>query len=210
MNDKIKILSSALAILTMLALAGCQSSVPLGKSTTDAYLNSLSDSKPESEAQAIQQQQTIIEQPPTPIQIQDVSAETTQKTTQTIPQTQSAQEATQEDIIKIPLSEISANAKFFSEDIDGVTMKYFAVKASDGTIKTAFDACDVCYKAKKGYRQEGDEMVCNNCGRHYRISSLGVANFGTGCWPSYLKSRIEGDYLIISRGDLAEKRYMFD
>jgi len=68
-----------------------------------------------------------------------------------------------------------------------VNVKYFVVEAEDGSVKTAFDACDVCYRSRKGYRQEGDDMICNNCGNHYPISGLGTKNLrGGGCWPGYL------------------------
>ena len=110
------------------------------------------------------------------------------------------------DVVKIPLSEISAKAKFY--DYDGI--EYFIVEAKDGTIKTAFNACDVCYRAKKGYSQKGDDMVCNNCGNHYAISGLGTQNIrGGGCWPGYLPSSVEGDYLVIKKSDLEAGRYRF-
>ena len=108
--------------------------------------------------------------------------------------------------IKIPLNEISETAKFY--EVGGV--KFFAVRASDGSIKTAFDACDVCYGSKKGYQQEGDQMVCNNCGNKYPISGLGTENLrGGGCWPGYLPSKVERDGLIIKNSDLEKGRYRF-
>lgn len=77
-------------------------------------------------------------------------------------------------------------------------------------MKTAFNACDVCYGSKKGYRQEGEDMVCNNCGNHYRISGLGTANLkGGGCWPGYLESSTEGEYLVIAKSSLEGGRYRF-
>jgi uncharacterized membrane protein len=108
--------------------------------------------------------------------------------------------------IKIPLAGIDGNAQFF--DYEGI--KFFVVRAKDGSVKTAFDACDVCYKSKKGYRQEGDDMVCNNCGNHYRISGLGTANLkGGGCWPGYLEASIDGDYMVIAKSSLESGRYRF-
>src|SRR3990167_6829294 len=110
------------------------------------------------------------------------------------------------DSIKIPLSEISKKAEFY--DYKGI--EYFVVKSDSGGVKTAFNACDVCYNAKKGYRQEGNDMVCNNCGNHYPISGLGTRNLrGGGCWPGYLPSSVEGDYLSIKKSDLESGRYRF-
>jgi len=110
------------------------------------------------------------------------------------------------EIIKIPLSEVSTKAQFY--DYEGI--EYFVVKAEDGTVKTAFNACDVCYGAKKGYSQKGGDMICNNCGNHYAISGLGTRNIrGGGCWPGYLPSEIEGDYLVIKKSDLEAGKNRF-
>jgi len=111
---------------------------------------------------------------------------------------------------KIPLSDISENAKWYEYESNGVAIRFFAVKASDGSIKTAFDACDVCYRYKKGYRQEGDYMVCNNCGRRFLINNLGTENKNPGgCWPGYLPSKIDGQYLVIKKSDIEKGRWRF-
>ncbi len=105
--------------------------------------------------------------------------------------------------IEIPLSELSGTAKFYEYESNGKTIRFFAVRASDGSIKTGFDECDVCYRSKKGYRQEGEYMVCNNCGNRYPIVGLGTENKNPGgCWPGYLPSFIEGDSVVIKNSDL--------
>ncbi len=112
--------------------------------------------------------------------------------------------------IKIPLSEISEKAKWYEYGSAGITLRFFAVKAADSSIKTGFDACDVCYKKKKGYRQEGIYMVCNNCGNRYPIIGLGTENKNPGgCWPGYLPSKIEGGNLVIKASDLEKGRWRF-
>ena len=110
----------------------------------------------------------------------------------------------------IPLSEITEEAKWYEYDANGKKIKFFAVKASDGSIKTAFDACDVCYGSKKGYRQEGNQMVCNNCGNKYPIDGLGTENkAGGGCWPGYLPNEIQGESLVIKHSDIEAGKYRF-
>ena len=107
---------------------------------------------------------------------------------------------------KISLSEISEQAVFYEQN----GIRFFVIKAKDGTIKTAFDACDVCYSNNKGYRQEGDYMICNNCGNKYPISGLGTENkAGGGCWPGYLPSKIQGDYLTIRQKEINKGAYRF-
>ena len=112
---------------------------------------------------------------------------------------------------KIPLSEITQTAEFYEYNSGGKTIKYFAVRADDGSVKTGFDACDVCYNKRKGYSQDGDYMVCNNCGNRYPISGLGTENRNPGgCWPGYLPSTIGGENLVIKKTDLEDgNRLMF-
>ena len=105
-----------------------------------------------------------------------------------------------DDFLSIPLSAITYRAKWYE---DGRGARLFLVKAGDGTVRTAFDDCDVCYRQGRGYRQEGDYMICNNCGNRYPISGLGTENKTPGgCWPGYLPNRIEDDNVVIKRSDL--------
>lgn len=110
--------------------------------------------------------------------------------------------------IEIPLSEITSKARFFNYDSKGVKINYFVVKGSDGEIRTAFDACDVC-GGRKGYRQQGNDMVCNNCGRHFNIDQIGTKNLGGGCWPSYLKHETKDGKIIIQKQDIEKGRRFF-
>lgn len=112
------------------------------------------------------------------------------------------------EYVKIPVSEISSEMKKYSYDVDGVEVNYFAVKGTDGEIRTAFDACDVC-GGYKGYRQRGNDVVCNNCGRFFSISDIGTKNKGGGCWPSYLSNKIEGDQILVKKSELAEGVFRF-
>ena len=111
--------------------------------------------------------------------------------------------------VSIALSEITTDAKFYTHDADGVIVKYFAIEGSDGNVHVAFDACDVCYGAKKGYTKSGSDMQCINCGNRYAISGLGTENTGGGCWPSYLPMEIDGDDVVIQISDLEAKSWMF-
>lgn len=111
--------------------------------------------------------------------------------------------------VRIPLSDIGNTARFYSYDSDGITVRYFAVKDAQGTVHVAFDACDVCYEAKKGYRQNGDLMHCINCGKEFPITSIGTDNTAGGCWPSYLPMHIDENTVVITIADLVAKQYMF-
>lgn len=110
--------------------------------------------------------------------------------------------------IRMSLSEITDQAKWYEYDLGERNIKFFAVRADDGSIRTAFNACDVCYAAGKGYRQEGNDMVCNNCGLRFSINGLGTENKNPGgCWPGYLPNVVEGDYVLIKEKDLTDNSW---
>jgi len=89
---------------------------------------------------------------------------------------------------------------------DGVTVKYFIMKSSDGIIRAAFDACDVCWREGKGYTQKDDVMVCNNCGRRFPSTKINVVT--GGCNPGPLTRNIEGGKVVIKVEHILEgKRY---
>ena len=94
-------------------------------------------------------------------------------------------------------------AHFFKFDDGGKEINFFAVKASDGSIRTAFDACDSCYRSKKGYEQQGDKMNCNNCNQKFAINRLGPNATG-GCNPGYLPNQLKGTTISIKASDLKD------
>lgn len=107
-----------------------------------------------------------------------------------------------DDVVTIPLKDVSAEARFFKETINGTTVKFFLVKAPDGSVRSALDACEVCYPHRKGYKQSGDFMVCVNCGQKFHVSRVGLVK--GGCNPHPLPSVVEGDRVVIKKSDLAE------
>lgn len=82
----------------------------------------------------------------------------------------------------------------------GKEVRFFVLKSADGVVRAAFDACDVCFASKKGYRQEGDYMVCNNCGQ--RFESVRVNEVRGGCNPSPVDRTFENGNLVITASAL--------
>jgi len=110
----------------------------------------------------------------------------------------------QNDEIRIPTSVFDdRQAHFYSTTLpDGKSINFFILKSADGVIRAAIDACDVCYAARKGYHQDGDEMVCNNCG--LRFPSAKINEVKGGCNPSPLTRTVEGDSVVIKISDLVK------
>jgi len=105
-------------------------------------------------------------------------------------------------VVKLPLATFDDfKARHYTYVHDGQSLEFFIVKSKDGVVRAAFNACDVCYPFKKGYRQEGNEMVCNNCGRRFPSDQINVVQ--GGCNPSPLNRTVDGDALIIKVEDLA-------
>jgi hypothetical protein len=107
----------------------------------------------------------------------------------------------EDGLVRLAVNDISPTARFYTYQASGKTVRFFVLKSSDGVIRAALDACDVCFAAKKGYHQEGDLMVCNNCGN--RFPSVSINEVQGGCNPVPLLREVQGNSLIIKAADLA-------
>jgi len=110
--------------------------------------------------------------------------------------------------VTVPAADLAdGQARFYRYAGRGGEVEFFLVKSSDGVIRAAFDTCDVCYKARKGYRQEGNFMVCNNCNQQFRTDL--VNEIKGGCNPAPLARRLENGQVVIATSDLAGGRSYF-
>jgi uncharacterized membrane protein len=112
----------------------------------------------------------------------------------------------------LAMSEDGATVQFLASELkDGAARHYtymygsqpiefFLLESRDGVVRAAFNACDVCYGARQGYRQSGDLMVCLNCGRRFASNRINVVQ--GGCNPAPLDRRIEGEYVVIDVEDI--------
>jgi len=91
---------------------------------------------------------------------------------------------------------------------NGVTVRFFILRSSDGVVRAAYDACDVCWREGKGYQQDGDFMVCRNCGQ--RFASAKVNEIKGGCNPAPLNRTVVGDKLVIKIADIVQGSQYFD
>ena len=118
----------------------------------------------------------------------------------------------------IKTGEISETAKFYPVEIDGTRLEVVAVKAPDGTIRTAFNTCQVCYASGRGYyKQEGDVLVCQNCGNRFSMDRVEVEAGGCNPWPIFDQNKtvtdesitIPADFLKESKGIFANWKSSF-
>jgi nitrite reductase/ring-hydroxylating ferredoxin subunit len=113
--------------------------------------------------------------------------------------------------LKILKSEVTETVKFYPYKVDKVNMEVLAVKAKDGTIRTALNTCQVCYASGKGYYvQKGETIVCQNCGNVFRIDQ--IENIKGGCNPVPATGddkKDDGTNIVISKTFLAESKNLF-
>jgi uncharacterized membrane protein len=106
--------------------------------------------------------------------------------------------------VTLPAAKLTdGKSHFYKIEDGGKEITFFAVMASDGSYKTAFDACDSCFKSKKGYEQQGDKMNCKNCNQKFAINRLGPNATG-GCNPGYLPHQVKGSNISITANDLKD------
>ena len=112
-------------------------------------------------------------------------------------------------LITVPLADLAnGEAKFLSyTTTSNKPIRFFAIKSSDGAYRVAADACDVCYRSKMGYHQDGDDLVCKKCGRHFPSKDVNVVT--GGCNPDGIPASVQGDKLVINSSDLNSRAWLF-
>ncbi len=111
----------------------------------------------------------------------------------------------------IPVAKVTNRASFFPVNVKGTTMEVIAVRDGGGNIRTAFNACQVCYDSGKGYyKQSGDVLVCQNCGNRFSRDQVGLESGGCNPWPILAEDRtVSGDAIVISRDFLEKSQKIF-
>ena len=88
------------------------------------------------------------------------------------------------DSLVIKTEDLSEDAEFYPVEVDGTEMEVIAVKDAKGTVRTAFNTCQICYDSGNGYyKQEGDKLVCQNCGNSFTMDQVGNTSGGCNPWP---------------------------
>jgi uncharacterized membrane protein len=110
--------------------------------------------------------------------------------------------------VSIPIADLNdGKAHFYSYKGQTGKITFFVITEKDGTLRAAFDACDVCYLQKKGYEQKGEQMICKNCNQAFPVAKIGTVS--GGCNPSPLKVTLVGSTLEIAVIDLESGAHYF-
>jgi high-affinity iron transporter len=110
----------------------------------------------------------------------------------------------QNNRVRIPLSDLTdSSLHFYNADVGGTVIRFLVVHQLNGNYATALDACQICGRA--GYEQEGQNIVCRNCGASIYVPSIGDRG---GCNPIPVKSQIVAGELIVDLSALADASAM--
>jgi high-affinity iron transporter len=105
----------------------------------------------------------------------------------------------QNNQVRIPLGDLQdSSVHFYTADVNSTVIRFFVIHRGNGDYATALDACQIC--GTTGYRQEGQNVVCRNCGATIYIPSIGESG---GCNPIPVKSKVENGEVIVDLSALA-------
>lgn len=112
----------------------------------------------------------------------------------------------------IPINEITNEASYYPVEVDGVNLEVLAIKATDGTIRTAFNTCQICYSSGRGYyEQDGDVLVCQNCRNRFSPDEVEITRGGCNPVPIFEEDKqVDDTNITISNAFLKEATGIFE
>ena len=111
--------------------------------------------------------------------------------------------------VRIDVSDLSPQEVRFFRFLNSGNqeVKFFVGRDAAGQVQVGFDANEPCAKAKRGYRAEGEWLVCNKCDKSFRLAEVNAG--GGGCKPVPLEHRVDGDDLVIAEADILKGWRLF-
>lgn len=102
-------------------------------------------------------------------------------------------------------ADVTKTASFYPYESNGTYMEIIAVRASDDTIRTALNTCQVCYNSGRGYYEQlGDILICNNCGNQFTIDQVELVKGGCNPVPILDEMKTENEDTIAINPDSLE------
>lgn len=111
--------------------------------------------------------------------------------------------------VRVALADLKAqDVRFFQFLNSGnQEVRFFVGRDSAGHVQVAFDANETCAKGKRGFRHEGEWLVCNKCDKAFRLSETN--SNGQGCTPVPLRFREDGQELVLAEADILQGWRLF-
>ena len=112
------------------------------------------------------------------------------------------------DEIKIAINKVNDGMPhYYKINLSEKEIKFFVLMSDDGIVRVAFDACDVCFPRGKGYSQDGDFMICNNCGQSFHETKINIIK--GGCNPAPVDRIFDKQFLYVSVDSLQQGAFYF-
>jgi hypothetical protein len=113
--------------------------------------------------------------------------------------------------LQIQKKEVTSTASFYQYKVDGVLIEILALRAPDGTVRTALNTCQVCYSSGRGYYvQQGDVLVCQNCRNRFKASQVEIIKGGCNPIPITAELKTEtADTITIGKWLFSEAKPFF-
>ncbi|HEX4074428.1 MAG TPA: Fe-S-containing protein [Candidatus Acidoferrales bacterium] len=100
--------------------------------------------------------------------------------------------------VRISLSDLTdQSVHFYNADVNNTEIRFMVIHQTNGNYAVALDACQICGWA--GYKQEGQNVICRNCGATIYIPSIGDKG---GCNPIPVKSEVANGEVIVELASL--------
>lgn len=110
--------------------------------------------------------------------------------------------------VHVPLSSlVEGKAHFYLYRYGRTEVPFFVLRRHDDSFGAAIDACNACYRARLGFRQDGRRIICNDCGMAFRPEDIGVIT--GGCNPIPLETALTGRDLVLKATELEKARKYF-
>lgn len=122
------------------------------------------------------------------------------------------------DVVFLVEGKVDLSLSLFSDDLahyyntefpNGKRIYFFIIKDKNGIYRAAANACQVCYGARMGFRQQGSFMVCNTCGNRYPLEKIATEKGGCNPGPINPNLEIRDDKAIIIQSDLEQVAELF-
>jgi len=114
---------------------------------------------------------------------------------------------------KIEISAVSLDdgiAKFYNVEMpSGKIIYFFAVKDRFGTYRAAANGCAICFGQRKGFHQEQNQIVCDNCGNRYPLEKIATEKGGCNPGPINPDLKVVGEKIIIKEAELEQVADLF-
>jgi high-affinity iron transporter len=100
--------------------------------------------------------------------------------------------AAENGVVRVPLTEVEdGKLHFFTLSVEATEIRFLVIGRPGGGYATALDACLIC--GPIGYHQDGQNVICRNCGAPIYIPTIGQVG---GCNPIGFPSRVEGGQIV--------------